>query len=118
MNLCMKIIILLVSLVGLLTSCRKDVPKDIEKYGVDIKWHQEGATPSYRWIEVNSSYGKCPLSFGGIEDPELEFDDYNSDGQTDIIFGSKTTKQIVSIDPKTKKWIVLRDDMAGATYKK
>lgn len=103
--------ILFVIFCFLLYSCSKKVPRSLADHGVKVTWHYDGATSSYPWITVTSDYGNCPDIFGGIQDPKIEYQDITNDGIEEIIFGSATQKQIISLDANTKKWKVLRNDL-------
>lgn len=106
------------SFILFLTSCdRSRKPQD---YGVKVLWKYGGATSSYPWIEVwvDTKDGRLesPIVFGGIEDPELSYKDLNGDGVKEIIFGDSETKQILSYDPLTEKFLVIRNDMKSREY--
>jgi len=89
----------------------------LKKYGVDVRWEYGGATSSYPriivWVDYRGKKIDCPNIFGGIKDPVLKFKDMDGDGIEEIIFGNKTSSQIVSFKPPTKisppRFIVIKN---------
>src|SRR5262245_54363409 len=71
--------------------------------GLQTEWIFGGASSTVPDLQVWADYhGKrieCPLFFGGINDPELHFRDYDCDGRRDIVFENDQYKQIVSFTP-------------------
>jgi hypothetical protein len=57
---------------------------------MQTEWVFGGATSTVPGLHVWASYQgqniECPVTFGGINDPELHFRDYDGDGEPDIVF--------------------------------
>lgn len=87
-------------------------------YGVHIEWRDAGATPDYPWIEVwaeqNGKRFACPLLFGGMEHPELRFEDIDHDQIPDIIFFEGGFRQVVAFKPaqdgQEPRFVILEDN--------
>ena len=114
-----KIFVLFLNSFFLVVSCEKSKPP--QEFGVNVLWKYGGATSSYPWIEVwadtkNGRLVESPIIFGGIENPKLSYKDVNGDGISEIVFGDSGTKQILSYEPLSEKFIVIRNDMKSREY--
>ena len=86
-----------------------------------IKWNYGGATSSYPWIDVFVNHGgkeiRPSIAFGGIEDPQLRFRDYDGDGYRDIIFEDDKVMQVVAFFPvaegRPPRFEILRNDVTS-----
>ncbi len=74
-----------------------------ESNGLHTEWTFGGATSSVPGLNVWADYRgqriECPVLFGGMEFPDLQYRDFDGDGRRDIIFGNNKYKQVVSFTP-------------------
>ncbi|WP_395749842.1 hypothetical protein [Prosthecobacter sp.] len=70
--------------------------------GLQMEWSY-GATstvPNLKmWADYRGQRIECPVFFGQMTDPELQFRDYDGDGRRDIVFENDQYKQVVSFIP-------------------
>ncbi|MEK0449614.1 MAG: hypothetical protein RL088_1882 [Verrucomicrobiota bacterium] len=87
--------------------------------GLHAKWTFWGATSSVPGLDVWADYRgrriECPLVFGGIESPDLQFRDYDGDGRRDIVVENDSYKQVVAFIPASgdapPQFKVIRNDV-------
>lgn len=91
-----------------------------EADGLHVEWVFGGATSSVPslnvWADYNGQRVEGPVIFGGLNNPDLHFRDYDKDGRRDIVFESETQKQVVAFIPayggNPPQFKVIRDDAA------
>ncbi len=87
--------------------------------GLHLKWTFGGASSTVPgldvWVDYQGNRIDCPVSFGGLDFPELRFRDYDGDGKPDIVFENNKLKQVVSFTPAQNntppQFKVLRNDV-------
>lgn len=51
------------------------------------------------WADYRGKRIECPVLFGQMEHPDLQFRDYDGDGRRDIVFENDKYKQVVAFIP-------------------
>lgn len=87
--------------------------------GLQMEWSFGASTtvPSLEmWADYRGQKIQCPVFFGQMENPALEFRDYDGDGRRDIVLENHRYKQVVSFVPAQgdipPQFKVIRNDIA------